>query len=416
MVSAVVVAAAVAVPAVLRTVGSGAGQATPVALPAAAAPKISTTPFGYAMQTLDRQEQALLRGDEKGWLAAVDARKPKLVARYRGMFRSLRGLGVSHFNYEPSLSPDSKGTTAKLNVGIAYCLSRPTCPPGRGAAPRVSQALTLAPSAGRYVITRLGRAPHPDELQPTPWEQGELVFAHGPRVTVAGPPSQRKNLRRVLAAAEKSAKINDRFAGYVRNPQVRYRILLADEKAWKSWYGGIDGGWTVGYAVPLNNAGTDVVLRMRKLTGSRELLTTTIQHELGHVVTLSGADGRDFDRNQWLSEGIAEYIGWAPRHAADSWRRSSVRAAFHDGKKPKSVVLKGLSATASDTVSDRFYGLGHFTADCLATRYGEPALFDFVRLTLREAKTYDQASRAAFGKPFPAVDKDCLSWIRKTAS
>jgi hypothetical protein len=218
----------------------------------------------------------------------------------------------------------------------------------------------------------------------------------------------------VLAIAERSAKINDRFAGYVRNPQPRYRVLLADDKTWKSWYGGIEGNWTVAYAVPLNTAGTDVVLRMSKLEDAPDLLATTIQHELGHVVTLSGIGVRDFEEDQWLTEGIAEYIGWAPRHATASWRRTGVRNAFR-GKRPRTIASKALTAAASDKVSDRFYGLGHFAADCMAQQYGEQQLFDFVRLTLREDNTYDQASRDAFGKPFATVDKGCLTWIRKAA-
>ncbi|MEV6488329.1 hypothetical protein AB0M20_06810 [Actinoplanes sp. NPDC051633] len=378
-------------------------------------PSPPRSPFEQAEQALDQQAAALLDGDEARWLAAVDPRKPELVARYRSMFRSLRGLGVSQFDYQPHIRPGGKGATVAVGTTVNFCFSLSTCPEGAGA-PAVEQSLTVSPVGGRYVITALTKTAEPTQLQPAPWESGDLVFARGRRVTVAGPKSQSRNLRRVLAVAEKSAKINDRFAGYVRNPQTRYRVLLADEKTWKSWYGGIEGSWTVAYAVPLNSAGTDVVLRMSKLSSDAELLATTVQHELGHVVTLSGLGTRDFDEDQWLTEGIAEYIGWSPRHAAASWRRGSVRTAFRGDKRPRTIASKPLSDDASDSASDRFYGLGHFAADCMAQRYGEPALFEFVRLVLRADNTYDQASRAAFGKPFTAVDKACLTWIRRSAS
>jgi hypothetical protein len=421
VVSASVLTAAVAVSTgIVAFAPSSSHRPEPIAMPAAAAtqppPK---SPLEQAEQSLDQQAAALLRGDEKGWLAAVDTRRPKLVAHYRSMFRSLRGLGVSQFDYRPYVRPGGKGSSVALGATVTYCFSLTRCPgwtsdEGSGP-PRVEQGLTLAPVRGRYVITALTRAPEVNRLQPTPWESGDLVFARGSRVTVAGPKSQSKNLRRVLAIAEKGAKINDRFAAYVHNPQPRYRVLLADDTTWKSWYGGIEGTWTVAYAVPLNNAGTDVVLRMGKLKGDSELLATTIQHELGHVVTLSGIGVRDFDEDQWLAEGVAEYIGWAPQHATASWRRASVRNAFRGAKRPKTIASKPLSDNASDAASDRFYGLGHFAADCMAQQYGERALFDFVRLSLREDNTYDQASRDAFGKPFAAVDRGCLAWIRKRA-
>jgi hypothetical protein len=56
-------------------------------------------------------------------------------------------------------------------------------------------------------------------------------------------------------------------------------------------------------------------------------LRITLQHEFGHVITLTGTP--EFrDRNKWLSEGIAEYIGWSPRHATDSYRKPSVQWAL----------------------------------------------------------------------------------------
>ena len=154
---------------------------------------------------------------------------------------------------------------------------------------------------------------------------------------------------------------------------------------------------------------------MSELLKDRRLMATTIQHELGHVVTLSGVKQRDFDQDRWLSEGIAEYIGWSPKPATASWRRGSVHDAFRSSMRPKTIAAKPLGPQAGDRNGDTFYGLGHFAVDCLARQYGEPKLFDFVRLALRDDHTYDQAARHAFGKPFAAVDKACISWIRRQA-
>jgi hypothetical protein len=388
------------------------GRETAPLTPVAAAPQPRPDPTAAVLRA---QAAALIRGDERGWLAAVDPGKPKLRAHYRRMFASLRGLGVSQFAYHPYAPGNPTGGAVTIRTHIAYCFSRKTCPEYADVQwkgpPRIAQALTLKRVRGRYVITALGRTAEPNGMQPTPWEHSELFFARGKRVTVAATGSQRKHLKRVLDLAEAAAVVTDRYAALVRNRQPRYRIYLADEKAWKSWYGGVPEKWAVGLAVPLNDAGTDTMLRMSQL-GDTRLLATAIQHEMGHVVTLSGAVRRTGD-DRWLSEGIAEYIGWAPKPASASWRRSSVRAAFRGPKRPAGIVAKAPGPKASNRAVEAFYGLGHLAADCMARRYGERRLFDFVRLTLRQDSTYDHAARKAFGRPFAVVDKACIAWIGK---
>ena len=380
----------------------------------APAPPRPLTPFEHAAKVLEAQATALLDGDEKGWLAAVDPGRPQLRARYRAMYTSLRALRVSDLRYHPFARDGGRRGAVAVGADLAYCFSAAACPSWRRGAgagpPRIRQALTFTRVNGRYVITAL--SDEGGDMRPTPWEAGELAFAQGRRVTVAAARSQAKHLRRVLAIAERAAAVNDRFAGYLDNPQTRYRVYLADAKAWKTWYGGIDAKWTVGYAVPLNTAGTDVVLRMSELLKDRRLLATTIQHELGHVITVGGVASRDAARDRWLSEGVAEYIGWSPTSARQSWNRYGARAAFRGGRQPRTIAAKPFRARADVRTVDTFYALGHFAADCMAARYGERRLFTFVRLVLRDGKPYDRAARVAFGTPFATVDRRCRAWIR----
>ena len=385
----------------------------PASARVAPAPPRPPTAFERAADVLRVQAAALLAGDEKGWLAAVDPGQPRLRARYRAMFRSLRALGVSHLRYHPYARAGARRGTVAVGADLAYCFGLTACPAWRRNAgegpPRITQALTFRRVDSRYVITRLS-ADGANDMQPTPWE-GDLALARGRRVTVAAARSQAGHLPRVLAIAEKAAAVTDRFAGYVGNPQRRYRVYLADDKAWKSWYGGVDAKWTVGYAVPLNATGTDVVLRMSALR-DRRLLATTLQHELGHVVTVGGVTSRDAARDRWLSEGVAEYIGWSPTSARQSWNRYGARAAFRGGRQPRTIAAKPFRARADVRTVDTFYALGHFAADCMAARYGERRLFTFVRLVLRDGKPYDRAARTAFGTPFATVDRRCRAWIR----
>jgi hypothetical protein len=410
------------------TVGAGAYYVDRVPLslderavaaePEPTAARLPLTPGDAANAALEAQAAALLAGDEKAWLDAVDPGQAKLRSRYRSMFRSLRGLGVSHFVYNTSVDPvDRKRGTVDVTAEIEYCFTTDKCPEEKYNAsdgpPTINQKLTFKKVGSKYRIAELTTKKDPDRQQPTPWESGDLVFLSGKRVTVAGNRSEQKYFKQILAAAEKAAAVNDRFATLVQNPQKQYRVYVAGAKQWKTWYGGITDKWVIGYAMPLSDSGSDVVLNISAVRTDSEVLATTMQHELGHVVTLGGAyrtSGGSGD--MWLEEGIAEYIGWYPRSATSSWRRSAVRSLLNSSKRPRSIAAQAPGDNAGPDASDAFYGLGHFTADCLARKYGQGALFDFVRLYLRENRDLDPASREAFGKPFASVDKTCMAWIR----
>jgi hypothetical protein len=374
---------------------------------------VPVSPFEQAISLLRKQGAALLAGDEAGWLAAVDT---PLRTRYRTMFTTLRALDVSQFLYTPHLLSQPADPVMKIEADVTYCFSMGLCADYASGtdAPKLRQTLTVKTVAGKLVIAAVDGSEETNPLQPTPWENSALTIRQGDRVTVAATAGEAAKLDDVLAVAESAAKLNDRIAGYVENPQKRYRIYLADAKAWRTWYGGDVGKYVIGYSINLNADGADVVLNMPALGKDQRLLVTTVKHEMGHVVTNSGinATGR---ADTWLIEGIAEYIGWSPAAASTSWRRPAVHAAVHGSHRPASIVMPPLAGNASLSKIDAFYGLGHFAMDCMARTYGQRALFDFIRYRLQNGFEYDDASRRAFKKPFATVDKACVAWIRATA-
>ncbi|WP_030441580.1 peptidase MA family metallohydrolase [Actinoplanes subtropicus] len=391
-----------------------AAQAAPSDRPAPSPSATPATPYDEAVAALDAQTAALVNGDENGWLAAVG---PKLKARYRSVFRNLRGLGVSGLHYEPGAGQPVKGdaTAVAITADLVYCFTADMCPEHPASkwerSPRIAQKLTLEPVGGAYVITSVGAASQPDPHQPTPWESGDLTFAQGKRVVVAAGAGEEKYLRTVLPVAERAAAVADRYAALNGTAQKRYRIFLASEKQWNTWYGGENDKWAIGLAMPLNKRGIDVILRMADMDDALTL-ATTVQHELGHVVTLTGAFEPDAGEDTWLSEGIAEYIGWKPRSAAQSLRRFSVRWQLNRSAM-KSMVPAEPGAKAPARAGDAFYGLSHLAVDCMAHQYGETKLFKFVRSVLTDGDELDQAALDAYGVPFRTVDKTCMAWIRK---
>ena len=367
---------------------------------------ITAGPDDLAMEVLRLHAVALIEGDEAGWLAAVDPAKPALVARYRGVYRSLRTLGVDRYSYRRNVGTgDRKNPSVRtIPVRASYCFGADTCADRSWGS--VGQILTMRPVGGKYVITAMADQPGKNN-EPVAWQAGTLQFVQGKRTIVGAEPTEAKYLSQYLAIAEQAAAADDPFAVLFLTRQTRYRVFLAGEKQWKKWYGGSED-WAVGTANATSESGYDVVLRVARLDTARERLVT-MKHELGHVITLTGAANYR-DRDRWLREGIAEYIGWAPKTAQDSFRRPSAEWGAH---RFTTMVQTWPGYRASDRAGDAFYALSHYAIDCLAQTYGRERMLRFARLILLHDEPYDAAARDAFKKPFAAVDKSCVAWVRQ---
>lgn len=301
---------------------------------------------------------------------------------------------------------------------LTYCFSAPSCPqfkylnPGGPAAPMITQGLTIRNVAGDYRITTVDAPRQASEpWDNPPWQTSPLVLAKGKRVTVGASRGNATRINEVLAAAERA----DHYAGLVGNPQPRYRVYMVTDKEWNTWYDGKPGRWAVGYAIFPQGVMTEIIIKMSKAGAGAEL-QNLLQHEMGHAVTVGGVDlgGQDIANPMlWLQEGIAEYIAYAPKPATATTRLPEVRAALRSSNRPTSIVLGELADTASLNEASVYYGLSHLAVDCLAQKYSERKLFDFVTLTLRRQVSVDQASTQVFGGPFRPIDQACYSWIQQ---
>ncbi|MEU8655444.1 hypothetical protein [Actinoplanes philippinensis] len=382
------------------------------ARPATAAPVVLDLPAlleREVQSVLRGQVDALLNGDEKGWLTPVDI---AAQSRYRAIYRNLRKLEISRADYGVEIREPSTESTVHARVMIGYCLGGATCPAWVDrvdeGAPKVLYDLTLTRRRDDYVVTKIADVDDENYLQPTPWENFELRFARGERVVVAGPPGQAKNLRRVLAAAEKAATVVDRFS---TEPPESYRIYLADDKSWKRWYGGQLSTWVVGYHLALNQTGSDIVLKASQVLDSDRQLALTVQHEMAHAVTMVPSYNRDPDDDLWLIEGVADYIGFFPGKPQNTESRYALRNWVDEHGALRSIVRPALTEKSDDLTVSTLYATGHYAVGCLVDGYGRARMLDFVKRVVRDGQELDPASRASFGKPFKTVDKTCVSWI-----
>jgi hypothetical protein len=127
-----------------------------------------------------------------------------------------------------------------------------------------------------------------------------------------------------------------------------------------------------------------------------------IQHELGHVATISGVQTRHED--MWLVEGVAEYIGMRAAPRPDTYSRTALR-------RPVRLDAPPLRDGAGDKEVAAFYAQGHFAVECLVTKYGEARAMEFIRLRLRLGNSLDTAAQSVFGQPFTVVGASCVDWM-----
>ncbi|GAA4944274.1 hypothetical protein [Actinoplanes utahensis] len=404
---------------VLRPTGDEAATATPSISPApsasaVASPSPPSRPADKIKQALDAQAEALVVGDLPGWLAPVD---PKLHARYTTLFHNMRAIEVKIVKQRMDREPSAQGASLRVPIKLAYCFSGVRCAQWHDSvyqgAPKLSYLLTWTPRGGSWVITGIGRTGLPNHLQPAPWENDVMAVVKGKRVIVSAPAATAKHIKRILPLAEKAAVVADRYAGYTGGLQDRYRVYIADGKAWKTWYTGDRPAWSIAYYLPLNVTGNgDILLRAGEVMPENDRYVTEIlQHEFAHAVTMDAAI--DTDEHQWLVEGIAEYIGMLPAKPQNTYSADVLRRAQRQRGALKTIAVEPLDDDSDDLTVDALYATGHLAVGCLTAQYGEPQMLAFINRVMRSGEDLDPAARAAFGKPFKTVDKECVNWIKK---
>ncbi|WDZ85491.1 hypothetical protein [Micromonospora cathayae] len=375
------------------------------------APGSDRTPDGPAARLagaigaqLDRQAEALLRGDRAGFLAVAEPAARDDLAR---QFTSLRALRVAVWRAEPSgeptPTPDRPGQWRQL-VTYRYCLVEPACTPS----PVLAGTRWRAGADGPRLV-----AVEPSKSERTgtrPWEVSELAVSHGPRTLVATTPDQRGRLPALLAAAEAAAVVADRYVVDGVRPD-RYRIFYAGRDEWRRWYGGDRPEWTGGYVVTVGGGHHEVVLNAAALRSGG--LAELLRHELTHAASLP-AGGWSGESAWWLVEGIAELAGSADRPVVGYSGLDEVRrlvAGGWDGG------LEGL-APAADAPAGRVtasYGIGYLAVRHLLDRYGEQRLLAFFRAVVHDRRPVADAAREVFGEPWPTLRDDCVAYVRTAA-
>ena len=247
---------------------------------------------------------------------------------------------------------------------------------------------------------------------PRPWEVSDLRVAIGTRTVVAAPLKYASRVPALLDAAEEAAAVTDRYARWAP-PPGRYIVYLAGPDEWGTWYGVHQAEWVAGYAMPLTEHDTEIVLNAQRVTGPE--VVDTLRHEFAHVVTLANVH-RDYSGQWWLVEGIAEYVRMVGRPLKEYELLNASRRYVRKGSRTDVASLAEPAAGSSTEDASGRYGVAFLTVRRLAERFGEERMLLFFQKVVREGVPAPDASASVFGTDWDAVTKDCAAYVKKNLS
>jgi len=358
-------------------------------------------------RALDAQGAALLKGDQSGWLAAVDPAATSAVSAYKRLYHNLTQLHVQVWKPSSSDFVELSAVKQTFSIGVNYCFGTDAC-----SGTRASLKVTALKRDGKVIFEGIA-APKASLLtnQPLPWEVANLTAVVGKRVIVAASSAWSFKLQSALGTAEKAAEAADKYAQWGR--PTMYVVYLANSTEGKTWFDGdlkhVDG---VSYTISPTDIQIVIMMPFAAEVGYAGPggLNTVIQHEMGHVVTLWAASDRPNDHDSFI-EGIAEYIAYNGHTSWAKYRIADTRAYIRGHKFTKCYLTSEITAD-SVLASSAAYGIGYLAMKYLAGKYGQTKMLSFWGDVERDGKSLDAASQLEFGKPWSSVNSSCVSYVR----
>jgi hypothetical protein len=352
--------------------------------------------YAAIQRVLDARAEAIQDGDRQGFVATLDDVDPRFVEQQLVAFDNLQRLGVAE---------------------IVYGLQEKTLPvtPVEGDDPEVKPDITehvqlrgvdqdsVSNEVGLTFVERDGEwllgAERIDETERTlssigsarPWAEGPIAVRRSGQVTVV------VDRDRAGELADLTARVN-RALGYVRSTLgvSNGAPLLVDAttsgNASRLSYEGLAvAGAVFGPAItttlsthePIGVAGWRVKYNpdsLEEFLGDDRVL----RHELTHFVL------RDKPQPLWLSEGLAEHVGWQRTGMAELVVPGQVYDRFAAGA-PRDQLITTAQFRRNPLVG---YTLGQALAEELIGRGGVPKLRDLLDVLASKAKKGTPPARA----------------------
>ncbi len=365
---------------------------------------------------LDAHAESLLDGSLEGWLAAFE---PTLHEEMTGRYESLRAMQVSRFDYKIATGPIENDSGAvplyELTVVVTHCFVEPAaeCDPAD-----VVFDTTWRAGDDSLVMVETGTSEGMEG--PHPWEVEDLAAVVGDRTVVAAPLDMSDRLDDALEVAEDAAANADEWALW-EEPD-RYVVYIATNDHFDEWFGGMfDGDDVVGFALPLEGTVGDerrpstyaTVMNVDR-TGWGYDLTSVIRHELGHAVTLWGAQSENYSNDTWwMVEGIAEYIDHGDKPLDDYDRSWDLENHVADGGCADELVPP--EEDDDTTAGSGKYGCAFLAVHYMIDTYGLESFSEWFGLTARDGEPVARAADDVYGENYADIMAEITSFIAQTA-
>ena len=360
--------------------------------------------YAAIRRVLDVRAEAIREGDREGFLSTVDDASARFVERQLVIFDNLQRLGVAEIVYGLEEKPLPVTPVAGTDPEVEPDVTEHVQLRGVDRDPVSHEVgLTFVERDGAWVLG----AERIDETERTlssigtarPWAEGPISVRRSGAVTVVVDRS------RSVELADLTERVT-RALGYVRstlgvgNPAPLLVDATTSGNATRLSNEGLAvAGAVFGPAIttslsthePIGVAGWRVKYnpdRLEEFLGDDRVL----RHELTHFVL------RDKPQPLWLSEGIAEYLGWERAGMAELVVPAPIYDRFA-ASAPRDRLLSAAQFRRDPVVG---YTLAQALVEALVGRGGVPKLLDLVDALSRASKD---------GTPLPRAQSAALQEV-----
>jgi hypothetical protein len=419
-----VLAAALAVVTVITLTAPRASRPVVAGQVVSSAPATSASPTPPSVDdVLTAQGRALVSGDRAGFLRPVAHADAKTRALYGMLYANLRALHVARWDqiavedgYDPAGALDGVRTE---HLMVLYCFGDAAC-----SATTVVMVVKIRAAGGTSEIVSaatpaVARTWYSRDTEVPPWALTPLRFAAAGRVIVAATGAESSALTSTLAIATRAVAVADRYAHWTR-PHY-YVLYLASTSEFIKWFSPDHPSRnTLGYTYNLSPGDAEVTIAMSRAAAYPWMggVAGVVQHEFGHVATMSGLDpygsSRAMAGEDSFLEGIAELCAY---DGHTSWGRSrygDVRDYIHSGKWSGHAFLTKEFDSSDNTIVSAAYGIGYLAMRRMVERFGKARTLDFWGAVERDDADFDHASRQILGNPWSRIEADIKSYVKRT--
>ncbi|HWD79194.1 MAG TPA: hypothetical protein VG497_09930 [Kribbella sp.] len=362
---------------------SGGAAAAVVATPSSATPTAQDAARKKAVDVLlAGRATAMLKGDLKGFLAAVDPKQPALVARQKLLFTNLQKFGLSSLKYYtadafrpiPGLVDKFGKGTFSTRVMMRYQLT--------GLDPRPVQTdlgYSFVHRSGAWVLIDDSAA---DEYLSSdghrqPWDFDEVAVVRRGSLAVVVDQKEAAVGAKVAQVAEKAVKSVRKHWKRPWNGAVLVVAMPQNSVMSTLWTTGNGDGWTIAAKAVTLFEGEQLGQPIGRPIGSRIVVNPALRkkldkdllvHEMTHVATATLGVNAPI----WAVEGLAEYVRCRSIEDDPHWSVDPYR------KRVKTKYLPGMKVLPNratfDGNADLAYGTSWWVVEYLADKLGEKKL------------------------------------------